>query len=46
LYDAAVQRCKEAGVDLDEARKDLDKAKKKLRDWEGENGDENDKHCQ
>jgi len=46
LYDAAIQRCKEAGVDLDKARKDLDKAKKKLRDWEGENGDENDKHRQ
>ncbi len=46
LYDAAVQRCKEAGVDLDEARKDLDKAKKKLRDWEAIKGDENDRYRQ
>jgi len=39
LYDDTVQRYKEAGVHLD-------KAMKKLRDWDNENGDENDRYRQ
>jgi len=44
LYDDALRRYKEAGVDVDEARKDLDKARKRLQDWENEHPNENVLH--